>query len=207
MTSFCLQDLLKSFRTCPGRTIPGPTQFTHYSYLINLMCRFSVSVTWRTWRKTHRHQENMETQKVPELRTQNLVCSEVTVLTAASHACWPGVLYKSVMDGGWPWEKLSLCLSAVGCSGQWVSRAWGPHKYCVWFHFLYALPWAQLSISGQFCCPQGELAGSADPVHMLSICFGLSFIHPLKTRTGQRCSWWTRTTAKLENEKPNSLIL
>lgn len=65
------------------------------------------------------------------------------------------------MDGGRPWEELSLCLSAVGCSAQ-VSESpdpGGAHKYCVWFPFLYAPPWAQLAITGQVCCPKGSLAG------------------------------------------------
>lgn len=104
---------------------------------------------------------------------------------------------------------LPVCLSVCLLWDAQVNESpepGGPHKYCVWFHFLYALPWAQLSISGQFYCPQGGLAGSADPVHMLPICFGLSFIHPLKSRTGQRCSWWTTTMEKLKKKQKKNCL-
>lgn len=88
----------------------------------------------------------------------------------------------------------TVCLSAARWPGQWVARPWGSHKYCVRFHFLYALPWAQLSISGQFLCPKGGLTGSADLVHKLPICLGLSFIHPLENKNGQLGSFGVKTT-------------
>lgn len=104
--SRCLQDLPKPFWIWSGRTHTVHSLLLSHQPCVGDFCVSNLedpkkdTDTRRTW-------SHKSSAQNPEP-----LCSEVTVLTAASHACWPGVLYKNVMDGGWPWEKLflSVCL-------------------------------------------------------------------------------------------------